>query len=78
MSWNLSRVINNLEHDIQTWSMHNPATADLNMASHNITHVTLVNSEDYETATYFSVNYEWDKLDNFDPSQVCITVYMEI
>ena len=66
MSWNLARVINNLEAEINAGYVQDPATHDFSMASYDIKNINLVQIEDVETRRYFSVNDELDKLDNFD------------
>ena len=73
MSWNLARVTNNLEAEISTGCVNDPATRDFSLGNHDIINVNLVKSSDVETSRYFSVNDELDKLDNFDPSQTDVT-----
>ena len=58
MSWNLPRIINNLEAEINNDGMKNPATSDLIMSSYDIRNVNLVKTGDVETNTVFSVNDE--------------------
>ena len=66
IAWNLSRVINNLEHEIDTGYVHDPATKDFSLGSHDIINVNLGKTEDVETARNFSINDALDKLDTFD------------
>ena len=66
MSWNLPRVINNLEAEINTGYVKDPATKDLSMAGYDIRNVNLVKTGDVETNTVFSVNDELEKLNNFE------------
>ena len=54
MSWNLSRVINKLEAEISSGYVHNPATRDFSLGSHEIININLVKTEDVETRRYFS------------------------
>ena len=42
MSWNLPRIINNLEAEINTGYVKDPATKDLSMAGYDIRNVNLV------------------------------------
>ena len=73
MSWNLSRVINNLEVEMKNDGMKHTATSDLLMASHDIININLVKTEDVETSKHYLVNDELDKLDDFDPSTLQVT-----
>ena len=73
MSWNLARVIDNLEAEINTGYVNDPATRDFSMASYDIENVNLLKCEDAETRRYFSVNDELDKLDNFERSTPDVT-----
>lgn len=66
MSWNLPRIINNLELEIESGYVHDPATRNFSMGSYDITNINLVKCEDIETRRFFSVNDELDKLDNFE------------
>ena len=45
MSWNLPRIINNLEAEIKNDGMKNPATSNLIMSSYDITNINLVKCE---------------------------------
>ncbi len=73
MSLNLPRIINNLEAEISTGYVKDPATRDFSMAGYDIRTVNLVKCNDVETNTVFSVNDELDKLDNFERSTPDVT-----
>jgi len=73
MSWNLPRIINNLEAEINTGYVKDPATRDFSLAGYDIRNANLVKCNDVETNTVFSVNDELDKLDNFEPSTPNVT-----
>ena len=66
MSWNLPRIINNLEAEINTGYVQDPATRNFSLGNYDITNINLVKCEDIETRRFFSVNDELDKLDNFE------------
>lgn len=66
MSWNLPRIINNLEAEINTGYVKDPATRDFSLAGYDIRNVNLVKCNDVETNTVFSVNDELEKLNNFE------------
>ena len=68
MSWNLPRIINNLEAEINTGYVKDPATRDFSMAGYDIRNANLVKCEDVETNVVFSVNDELEKLNNFEPT----------
>ena len=66
MSWNLPRIINNLEAEINSGYVHDPATKDFSMAGYDIRNANLVKCNDVETNVVFSVNDELEKLNNFE------------
>jgi hypothetical protein len=73
MSWNLPRIINNLEAEINTGYVKDPATRNFSLAGYDIRNANLVKCNDVETNTVFSVNDELDKLDNFEASTPDVT-----
>ena len=53
MSWNLPRIINNLEAEISTGYVKDPATRDFSMAGYDIRNVNLVNVTTWKRTPYF-------------------------